>query len=716
MRTRKTVYRYSDLKRTFAPRSVAIVGASPDQASLAWPVMDNFKLFQGDVYYVNPKYKEIDGRPCYPSIKALPATPDMAVLTIGRNFVEPVVIECAERNVGGVVIFAAGYAESGMPERKAMQERLVQIATEADMRILGPNCVGYTNYILQMAPNFSRNMDLSKPNGPHAIAIASQSGGMGTAIGQAAKVGVAVSHMIATGNASDVDVADVIAYLAMEPSCTAIVTIFEGIRSPERLMQAAEIAKANNKPLLVHKVAIGEKGAIAAASHTGALAGSMAAFRAAFDRMEAIEVPDFEGIAETAAFFAKAPRPKGPGVGVVAGSGGLAVLSVDLADAEGVPLPMPNEAVISDLRSKLPDFAVVGNPCDVSGGNTPNIFSEIADAFLSDPEFGAVVMPYIYTFESEARLRRVLGLHDAAKKHGKISCVTWSTGWLGGPGMKESHASSHLAVFTRSERCFKALAAWHRRDEQIRNRPTSLAARLSKPGSAAEAASLIAASPNQTIAENAAKKILSVYGIDTVPEDLVNSVDEALAACRKTGFPVVMKVDSPQIPHKTEAGVVRLFVQDEAAACIAYAEIVANAKKAVADVKINGVVVQPMLKGGVELMMGTKLDPVFGPIVLVGLGGIFVELLKDVAVELAPVNHRQALAMLNRLKGRALLDGFRGGAAVDLDAVARTICRVSEFAVDHKDSVAELDINPFVCKGDSVVAVDALIVCRNARH
>ena len=583
----RNIYRHADLKRTLSPRSVAIVGASPEPASLGSAVMENFKLFQGEVYFVNPKYRELAGRPCYPSISALPATPDLAVLAVGRNLIEPVVVECAARKVGGVIIFAAGYAESGKPERIAMQNRLLEIATAADMRIIGPNCIGYTNFVLQMAPNFTRNLDLSKPNGPHAVGIASQSGGMGGAVAQVAKVGAAISHMIATGNACDVDIADVIAYLAEDPSCTAIVTIFEGIRSPERLMQAAEVAKANHKPLIVHKVTTGEKGAIAAASHTGALAGSMAAFRAAFDRMEAVEVAEFEGLAETAAFFAKAPRPHGPGVGVVAGSGGFAVLAVDTADIEGVPMPQPGETVMAKLKTMVPEFGVVGNPCDVSGQNTPDTFGEAAEAFLSDPQFGAVAMPYNYAFVSEARLRRVLGLHDAAKKHDKISCVIWSTAWSGGPGMQEAHSSSHLAVFSTTDRCFKALGAWYRRDEQIRNRPASpLALRLSEPGAAAGAASLITAATSSTITESAAKKILSVYGIDTVAEHLANSVDEALDACRKIGFPVVMKVDSPQLPHKSEAGVVRLSIQDEVAARTAYTEIIANARNVAAGAKI----------------------------------------------------------------------------------------------------------------------------------
>lgn len=704
----RRVYRRNEMERLFHPRSIAIVGASDNEASFGAKTLANLRSFGGRVMVVHPRHAQLNGHACHPSIQSLPETPDCVVLAVPREAVEGLVIECAEKGVGGLVIYASGYGETGKPDRTAMQERLCAIAREADMRILGPNCMGYVNSALSINASFTSTDTVLRPPRPHAIGLVSQSGAVGFGLLQAMKHGVSFSHVMTAGNSGDVDVADEIAFLSEDPACTAIACLFEGTHAPERLIEAGELAWEHDKPLIVFKVGTGISGVEAAKSHTGTLAGSLSAYRAAFERCGMIVVDHHEALLEVAAFFSKAPAPKSNGVCVFSASGGAAIIAADKADAHGVPLPQPNAQARELLLQHVPEYGSPRNPCDLTatmGGNAAAI-NACADAVMADPAYGALVMPS--TTPGAGMPGRIQSLGEIAARHGKIVCLPWLAGWLDGTGSLEAEENPNVALFRSADRCFSTLAAWQRRDA-IRQAGARNYARTSPDQARASAAELIVRSGHDTLNEREAKAILAVYGVPVVKEQLAVDAKQAVAAAQACGFPVVLKVESPDIPHKTEADAIRLNLNSDSEVAAAYETVMSNARRWKPDAKLNGVLVQAMAGAGTEVMVGARVDPIFGPLIVVGLGGILVELMRDTAVELAPVTHREAVGMLSRLKGSAVLQGFRGMPPVDRDRLADVIVRISELISDQRNVVSEIDVNPLICAGDRVLAVDALI-------
>lgn len=711
MSPRNLAYTHDELRRLVSPRSIALVGISAREGTFGRTTLANLEPWGGRVHLVNPRYPEIAGRPCHASVAALPEVPDCVVLSAPLDAVEELVTDCANAGVGGCIVYAAGYAETGKPERIAAQERMGEIARAAGMRLAGPNCLGIVNYVDNAVISFAAYPKPAVPAG-RWIGIASQSGAMANSVSQVVEQGSPVGMALSAGNCADVDVADLIAYLADEPDCGVIVSIFEGVSNARRLLDAMARAWRAGKPLVIYKMATGAIGAQAAVSHTGSLAGSHAAYQAAFERHGVVVVDDFEALVETAQFYLKAGLPKARGVAALNSSGGCTVMSADKAELHGVPLPQPGPAVQELVASYIPDFGSARNPYDMTAQllTTPGAFARCADALMSDPNFGAVTMTTSWSSTVAAQRSKVLA--EAAARHGKLACNVWISPWLDGPGARETQQMPAIALFRSMGRCFATLAAWHRRGDKVAAGERRLD-RLSDPGAAANVRAALGAAKGRSLGEREAKALLATYGIPVVPERLVQSADDAVAAAAAFGYPVVLKVESPDLLHKTEAGVVRLGLGDAAAVRAAHEEVIANARRngpGGAPARVDGVLVQPMLARGVEIVIGARVDPQFGPLVVVGLGGVLVELLKDTAVELAPVTRAEALAMLRRLSAQAALDGFRGSPAVARERLADVIVRASEFAADHAGLLQEMDINPLLCEGDRIAAVDALLV------
>jgi acetate---CoA ligase (ADP-forming) len=704
----RAVYRHAELERVLNPKSIAIVGASPKIGSFGDRVLANLSGFDGQIYLVNSKYQRLGERPCFPSIAALPVIPDCMAVTVPREAVEQIVREAARVGVGGLILYASGYAETQLPERIEQQLRLGRIARESGLKILGPNCLGIVNYLRGARVSFS---EYPAPRVPRSISvgIASQSGALSQSLAQAIECGASVSHAFSAGNQADVDVADLVAYLADEPACHAIACAFEGMSHPERLLQAAQIAWRNGKPLLINKIATGKQGAAAAIAHTGSLAGSDSAYRAAFERGGAIVIDEFEGLMEAAAFFAKAPPLPARGIAVIATSGGAAIMAADKAEVHGVNLPQPCEAVRSVLESNIPDFGSARNPCDVTGQvvNNPQSMAVCAEALLSDPAYGALVVPQTLAYDLQKA--RVSAFSELSKQYGKITCNVLISGWLQGPGTLDAEVDPHIALFRSMDRCFRTLAAWHHRADLLQRGERTLA-RVSDPAAAATAARMMAQAARGRLTERESRAVLDLYGIPSVRELKVESADAAVAAAERLGFPLAVKIESPDIVHKSEAGAVALGVRSNAELRAAYDRVVANAKAYAPQAEIRGVLLQPMVAQGIEFIAGVRIDPGLGPLIVVGFGGVLVELLRDSAVELAPINASEALRMLRKLKGAALFEGFRGSAAVNLPGLADIMVRLSEFAADQRDNILEVDINPIICAGERSIAVDALIV------
>jgi acetate---CoA ligase (ADP-forming) len=711
--TPRPVYTHAELTRLFNPQSVAIYGASPNPASFGARTIANMAKYQGKIIRINPRYDKIGDDPCYPTAAAAPETVDCAVFCMPRDGIEAALIECANSGVGGAVIFASGYNETGVPAHAADQARLTAIARDTGIKIIGPNTLGYVNFTATAMVSFaSGEMQVNLPRGP-GVGIVSQSGAVGFALGQAERRGVNLSHVLTFGNGADVNIADEIAFLAGDPGCAAIACLFEGMAHPMQLLEAGELAWQAGKPVVICKLGQGKEAATAALSHTGSLAGSTEAYMALFERAGFVVVPAIEHLVETAAFFAKVGRPKSRGVAAIGASGGALIAAADAAEVHGVPMPQPPEDMKQRLRPFVPEFGALRNPCDLTAMmvRDNSIAGKSVEAMLTGDTYGAMVAPH--TSLSQGNIPRAQAMAEVGARLGKPVCFSFSGGWLGGPGMFEAEMSPHLQCFQSIDRCFATLAAWHRREDRLiayeKRGPRTLV-RVSPAGTAESAARLIASAGNKTLTEREAKAVLAVYGVPVVQEQLVQTSVDAASAAQSLGLPVALKVESPNLPHKTEAGVIRLNLKSADEVRAAYDAVMVNADKVSPKPRINGVLVQPMVPAGVEIMVGARIDPQFGPLIVVGLGGILVELLKDTALALAPVTHAEALAMLQQLKGRKLLDGFRGSEPVNAEALAEVIVRLSEFAADQQQGIAELDVNPLICADGRVIAVDALIV------
>jgi acyl-CoA synthetase (NDP forming) len=709
----RPVYRHTELDRVLNPKHVCIVGASPKAGSFGERVLTNLSGFGGNIYLVNSKYDKIGDRRCYPSLASLPENPDCVAVVAPREAVEDIVLDAARLRVGGVILYASGYAETRLPERIELQHRLGNIGVESGLKILGPNCLGIANYVRRARISFS-DYPMPRDMAGMSIGIASQSGALSQSLAQAIECGVSISHAFSAGNQADVDVADLVAYLAEEPSCHAIACVFEGMAHPRRLLEAAQIAWRNGKPLLINKTATGTLGAEAAISHTGSLAGSDRAYRAAFERGGAVVVEEFEGLMEAAEFFAKAPPPKARGVAVLAASGGAAIMAADKAEAYGISLPQPGSAVQRILEANIPDFGSARNPCDVTGQvvNNPLSMPTCSNALLSDPAYGALVVPQTLAFEMYKSRLESLGAQS--EHHGKIACSVLISTWLQGPGTLEAERNAHVALFRSMDRCFRAIAAWHHRSD-LQRRGERRLERVSHPSAAPRAAQLIADAPNDRLTERESKSVLELYGIPTVREIPADSLNTLQQAATELGFPLALKVESPDITHKTEAGGVALNLRSMDEVRVAYERVLANARLFSPAASIAGVLLQRMAPAGIEVVVGARIDPLFGPLIVVGFGGVLVELLRDSTLELAPINAEEAMGMLQRLKGAALFGGFRGAPALSLNHLADILVRVSEFAADQQGLIVELDINPVICAGPALTAVDALIVRAAAR-
>jgi acetate---CoA ligase (ADP-forming) len=707
----RRVYRHASMARLLSPRAIAIVGASPREGSFGQRVASNLTDYDGELFLINGRYENIGGRQCFGSVSALPQVPDCVIVAAARDAVEGILRECTDIGVGGAIVYASGYSETGRPQYVELQNRLTDIASESDLRLIGPNCIGPCNFVTQATMSFGPLPRNSQPRG-RSIGIISQSGAIGQGLMQAIEHGTSVSHTLTSGNSADVDVADLVSYLADDPSCHAIACVFEGLTAPARMVEAAGIAAAANKPLVVYKMATGAQGAAAAMSHTGSLAGSNEAYRTVFETEGAVVVDRLEELVETAVFFAKARRPTAPGVAVLSTTGGGAVICADKAEVYGVNLPQPGPVAQQVLDEVIPEFGSSRNPCDITAQvlNNPASLRACVDALMGDDAFGVIVHPHPVAYDGATP--RIATLGEIAAEHGKMACVVWMNQWLEGPGAREGEANPHVAIFRSMDSCVRAIGEWNRRETRLQ--PSSNVAPVRLTADARRrAVEILDAARGPVLGERESKRLLEAYGVPVIAERTVQSRQEALDAAADLGFPVVLKVDSRALPHKTDAGVVALNIKSGKDLAAAFDKIMANALAATTPDHIQGVLVQSMAAPGVEVIVGAKVDAQFGPLVVVGLGGIFVELLRDTVTGLAPVDRREALSMIRSLKHAEILNGHRGSAAVDLEALADIVARISLLVSDHADRVAELDVNPLICAGTRVVAVDGLCLLNN---
>lgn len=688
----------------FKARAVAVVGASDDITKIGGRPVQLLRKYgwAGAIYPINPKGGTIQGLQAYASILDTPSAPELAILAVPAQAALQAVRDCASRGVRGVIVLSSGFAEAGT-EGAALQAEMVRVARSHGMRLLGPNCLGTVNVVDRLVGSFSIALEQSLPPAGQ-VGIVSQSGNIGSfTMRNMAERGMGVSRFITTGNEADVDVADGIAALAGDADTRIILCCMETCRDAGRLAQALDLARARNKPVIVLKIGATEQGQAAAASHTGALTGSDAVFDAVFRRYGVLRVRSFEdllNVGHAAVLLGTQRLPSTNAVTLVAASGGFGIMMADAMVEAGMTLPQLADRTKALIREAVPT-AGTNNPVDASAQMSarPDILLKMLTA-LQEDEGGSTLVLLLALSLYNPRLRGTYmeALAKIRASHPDRLMILISQG---PPDAVAEINALGIPVFPSIPAAATGMAGLVRLG-QLTSLPVA-------PAYAGPVDKVDAAVFRN---EFHAKKALAAAGISVPREEVVGSADEAVRSAQATGYPVVLKIASEDIAHKTEIGGVALDLQDDAAVREAYERVMANAKRHAPSARIDGVLVAPMVRGGVELIAGVSRDAVFGPVVMVGFGGIYAEVLKDVAVQVAPVSEEEALRMIRSLKMFPLLDGARGQAKADVAAAARTVARLSEFACRHAQDVAEIDMNPILVRpeGEGVLVLDALMV------
>lgn len=691
----------------FFPSSVALIGASSDPERIGGRPL-RFLLeagFTGKLHPINRSgAKEIQGLPAYTSLMDVPGPVDHAIIAVPVPGVEAAIKECAAKGVKAVQVFTAGFAEVDATGAE-LQARLVAICREAGMRMVGPNALGLLNPSQNFYATFSTALNGLRPK-HGVIGLATQSGAFGSATyGMATLRSIGLSRVIATGNEADVDVAECIDYLVEDADTRVICAALEACKDGARLRAALCKAAAVGKPVVIMKIGSTDVGAAAAATHTGSLAGNDAVYDAVFAECGAYRAQSVEEMLDVAHLCAvTGTLPANQDIGIMTGSGGIGILMADNASELGMKLPVLTADAAAALRELLP-YAVPANPFDTTAQVTsvPDGVPRTVEAMLRPgTPYGSLFAYLAHVGLSPARFKstedRLIEIHRAHPDRMLVIVM------LSDEAVTQRLEAAGVAVFADPTRAVRAVAGAARiaylRRQMIQIEPPSTTAggQPSEPLSAAT--------------EAEAKALLGAAGIPVLPEKTCTSAADAVAAADAMGYPVVAKIVSADIPHKTEVGGVIVGVQDARAMSDAYETLLSRAAERAPHARIDGVLVAPMVHGGVETIIGIHMDPVFGPMVMFGLGGTAVELYKDVAFASAPITPAQGLALIDSVRASALLKGWRGGPQYDVQALAQALSRLSLFAVRHADHLASIDINPFVVQTQGAVCLDALISTR----
>lgn len=698
------------LSRLLAPRSVAVIGASANKASWGGATIANLKAmgFDGAIYPVNPNHDAIAGLPCHADVESIPGPVDAALLFVPGAAVPDVLAACGRKGVGGAVILAAGYSETG-PEGAGREAALRTLADEHGIAICGPNCMGLVNlasgfigYTAAILPGDMR---------PGRSALISQSGQLAAVLfTRSHDQGARLRYLVSTGNELNVDAADYADFMLDDPEIASVGMVLEGLRDPVRFLAVAERAAGLGKPLVVLKLGRSQAAARTALAHTGKLAGAAAVHDAVFRQMNVISVRDPLEIADVAALFALCPAPCGNRIGVVTFSGGWCGAVADQAEAEGLPLAEFAPVTMDRLRPLLP-FTPPVNPLDLSGQVTahPERWPAALEAVHDDPNTDIMVV-FIHQMRSNWRGHFVDPLLAFAARAHKPVVAVYDGGAVVADGYEALVGANVLPVYRGSAPMLRALrhfTAFHARRGQVspaRGLPVDEARR-------AQVLALMAPW-GQSLPEHASKQVLAAYGLPMVPEQAAQTSDEAQALADRIGYPVVLKGLAEGMAHKTEAGLVRLNLRDARELGAAFDVLMAQMEGHRLGAEAARCLVQPMIGGGVEVLLGLKRDPDFGPMVMVGPGGVMAELIADTAMRRAPFDRAEAEAMIDETRLAALLAGFRGAPAADRAALVDAILALGRFGEEMGAAVDSVDINPLMVlpAGQGCVAVDALVI------
>jgi acyl-CoA synthetase (NDP forming) len=709
--TAESAPRVHGLDAVLNPRSVAVIGASATQTKIGGRPLHHLRSlgFTGEVFPVNPNYDEVQGYPAYPSIRDTPSVPDLAIVAVPGPAVMDAVRDCAERGVRAVVLFSAGFAESG-EEGVRLQQELTRIADDSGMRIVGPNCMGAANMLAGAPATFAAAVMLpgAQPTeGVGRIALVSQSGALGGhCVALAGPRGFAFDPWITTGNEADVDTADAIAHLVEQEDVSAVAVYLEGSKDGRRLRAALARAHELKKPVIMLKSGTSDIGAAAAASHTASLVGQDQAYDALFREHGVCRVGSVQELVDISFALAVGRLPEGPNVALFTGSGGAGILMADAAADTALVVP-PLASEVQDRLKEVWPAAGVANPIDTTAQvtNDPALLPAFLNTVIEGGGFDTYLVFLTYLGLTEPWASNVVSaLRDVREKHPEANIMT---SCLASPEVSQQLVSLGIPNFDDlSALVSTAGSLADVADAMSWERSTGEAEGFR------QAAPSVAAGAEHT--EDEAKAILGAAGIPMVPDRLATSREQARAAADELGYPVVLKIVSPDILHKSEAGGVALGLADGDAVGRAYDDVMKAVVRNAPSADIRGVLVSPMIGGGVETILGVKNDPTVGMTVAFGLGGIYVELLRDVSLRLAPFDTRTAAEMIREVRGFEILDGARGQEPLDLEALAQALSDLSHFAAANAATVESVDVNPFVVlpRGRGAYALDALITTR----
>lgn len=706
-----------ELKPLFDPQSIALIGASTDFSKPNGRPLELLLKhgYRGRIYPVNPKYNEIAGVKCYSSLDEVPGEIDMAIIAVAAASVPGMLRACGVRGVRSAVVFSSGFAEVGA-KGVALQQEIAGIAREYNIKLCGPNCLGLLNAANGVMATFATVPIHSGQVSSRLLGFITQSGAFGAVIYMlATQRGVGFNYFVSVGNEASLEFSDFLEYMLSDPETKVIGGYMEGAKDGAKLRRVAEKALQVGKPVILIKVGKSAVGAKAASSHTGSLAGADRVYDAFFRQTGIIRIDSMEELVALVDLFAGGKLPAGNRVGIVSTSGGAGVLMADKCDELGLVVPEISPQNREQLENMLPGFASAQNPVDITGQimNDPGLLKQCLETIAKDPGIHSILSFFALSGpRAEEMARDIVEVYNSTDK--PMVMITWCS--------KDNESNVHayntlkqagIPIIEEPVQAVRALASLVQFSQTRQKRLNEVQSGPYRAVYDRDKARLLLQQPS--FGERESKALLAHCGVPVAAGHAAATPEQALQAAREIGYPVVMKVDAPQIKHKTEAGAVRLNIASDDQLVAAFAEITANARRYAPDAEVRGVLVEEMLPPGTEVIVGAVQDPVFGPTVMVGLGGIFVEALEDVAFRVAPITRQDARDMLAELKGGRILQGLRGRPAADIDALVDVLLKVSALAVDFKEEIVEIDINPLLVypAGQGVRAADALLVKKN---
>ncbi len=701
-----------DFTRLFNPRAIAVIGASTDTSRIGGqpiPILLDCG-YRGGIYPVNPKYPQIGDLKCYAGIAEVPQPCDLALVAVAGRMVPDVIRQCGAAGIAFATVFSAGFREVGA-EGVALEAELKKAVAESGVRIIGPNCIGTMNLVDRVYCGFGVGFkDPNLKKGP--VAFVSQSGGFAySVVALADAEGMGFNYVVSAGNEVDITTLELAADFLERAEVEVLVLYLEGVADGRRLRALGARALELGKPILTWKAGNSAIGRAAAESHTASMTADYELYRAAFREGGFIEVHDVHDVVDITRVFLGRRMPRGNRIGIITTSGGSAVLMTDECDRHGLTLPRFADSTVKAIEAVAPKHCALGNPIDLTAqisGNDKD-FNRIVELALNDDGIDQMIVRY-GTVQGARGAAWATSIAAIADKAGKPLIVSLGRTMHTSTAAIEVFDAKRIPWVLTPTRTAVAAGAL----SQYAHKQRRYLAQRARAANRSVARQQLALPPGmRRLSEAESKQALTTYGIPVAREAVLAPAAIAELEQSPFKFPLAIKIDSPDIPHKTEADAVRLNVQTLAELKDAAVAVVANAKRYKPGARINGVLVAEMA-AGTEVIIGVVNDRFFGPVVMFGLGGVFAELLKDVTYRFAPFDAETAREMIAEIKSAKLLTGFRGSAALAVEALADTLTRVSLLAADHADRIAEIDINPLFVNAQGVIAADALLVLKSA--